>query len=182
MTTPSGTRAGGRAASGRQGGAAGRATLVVVLVGIWVMLWGDASVANLLSGLVVAAGLLVTFPMRQRATRQVTFRFFPAVRFAGHFVRKIVESNVLLAREILRRRSRIKTGIIAVPLEGCSEVLVAAIANLTSLTPGTMTVEVKRDPFVLYVHVLQLHDLERSRREIEQLRDMTLRAFGRDGR
>ena len=42
----------------------------------------------------------------------------------------MVESNVLLAREVLRPgHSRINTGVVRVPLAGCSDGLITLVAN-----------------------------------------------------
>ena len=55
----------------------------------------------------------------------------------------------------------IRTGVIAVPLPGCSDGLLTLVTNIIALTPGTMPLQVTQDPTVLYVHVLHLGDVER---------------------
>ena len=54
------------------------------------------------------------------------------------------------------------------------------ISNLLALSPGTMPIEMRWNPVVLYVHVLHLTDIEAVRREILHLTDLTVRAFGSD--
>ena len=113
-------------------------------------------------------GLRRRSPVRPRAI----------ARFIGHVLVQVVESNVVLSREVLARHSRINTGVVAVPLPVCSDELLTLIANTIALTPGTMPLQVDRNPTVLYVHVLQLTDIEVARREIQHLADLAYRAFG----
>lgn len=151
---------------------------VVYLVAIWLLLWGELSVANVLSGLAVAAILLVVFPMDRRITPRYVFRPIATARFLAYFLRQVVISNVVLSREVLSPRPRIHTGVVAAPVVGCSPGLLTFIANMTALTPGTMAVEVSLDPPTVYIHVLHLHDIDRVRRDIARLNELAVRAFG----
>jgi multisubunit Na+/H+ antiporter MnhE subunit len=93
----------------------------------------------------------------------------------------MIGSVLLLSREVLSRRSRFHTGVIAVPVVGCPGSLLAVIANLIALTPGTMTVRIDTDTPTLYVHVLIFRDIETVRVKIEQLNRHVVLAFaGKD--
>jgi multicomponent Na+:H+ antiporter subunit E len=154
--------------------------LVVWLTVLWVLLWGDLSVANVLGGLAVA--LLVVVVARDVSTAQTSgmrLRPLAALRFAGHFLVELVKANLVLAWEIVTPRNRIHTGIVAVELPGASDGLVTLVADAVTLTPGTLTVEVRREPVpVLYVHVLHLRAVEDVRADVHRLRDLAERAFG----
>jgi multicomponent Na+:H+ antiporter subunit E len=149
------------------------------LVVAWVALWGDSSAANVTSGVVVAFAVLTIFPLRL-ATRRGRFRPLWALRFFGYFVAKLVEANAVVAWEVVTPRNRINEGIVAVPVTGASDVLVSVVANVISLTPGTLTIEIRTDPHVLFVHVLHLHDIDAVRRDVTRLERYVLRAFGSD--
>lgn len=149
---------------------------VAFLLGVWVLLWGDLSAANVVSGLLVATLLLVVFP-RPRSTTGFVIRPIPTIRFLAFFARELVVSNLLLSREVVSPRSRMLTGVIAAPIYGCSDSLVGVIANLLALTPGTMTVEIETDPSVLYVHVLIFDDLDTVRAKITELNRLVVSAF-----
>ena len=90
-------------------------------------------------------------------------------RFVGHVLGQVLRSNVELTREVLSRESGITTGVVAVELPGCSDGLLTLITNVMALTPGTMPVEVRQHPTVLYVHVLHLGDVEEMRRQVRHL-------------
>lgn len=147
------------------------------LVAVWLLLWEEVSAANVLSGVAVAAGTLVLFPPRA-AKRQGTFRPIPALKFLVYFHIKLFQASAIVAWEIVTPRSRINQGIVAVPIRHVSDALTTLIANAISLTPGTLTIEVHRNPTVLYVHVLHLRDVEAIRRDVRQLELYAARAFG----
>lgn len=155
-----------------------RLLYALALVVIWVLAWGSPSPANVLGGLAVAALLMViapdTWPPRHRAR----IRPVAIARLAVYVVVKAIESNFVITREILARRSRIHTGVVAVPLPECSDGLITLVANLMALTPGTMPLEVTRGPTVMYIHVLRLDDVEATRAEIRHLATLAYRAFG----
>jgi multicomponent Na+:H+ antiporter subunit E len=153
-----------------------RAGFVAFLLAIWLLLWGEVSAANVLSGLLVAALLLVVFP-RAPGTTGFVVRPVPTVRFLAFFGREMVESVLLLSRAVLGRESRFHTGVIAVPVFGCRGLLLAVIANLVALTPGTMAVELREDPTTVYAHVLIFHDIETVRGKIQQLNRLVVLAF-----
>jgi multicomponent Na+:H+ antiporter subunit E len=146
------------------------------LVAVWLLLWGTVTAANILSGVAVAA-LVITVAGRRRAT-PVIVRPLAALRLAGHFAVHLVAATAYVAWEVVTPRNRIRTGIVAVPLHGCSDAVATLIADVISLTPGTLTVEVDPDPLTLYVHVLHLRDVERVRRDVRRIEVLAVRAFG----
>jgi multicomponent Na+:H+ antiporter subunit E len=141
-------------------------------------MWGRLSFANVASGVLVALALLALIPPGGSRPHYV-FRPVAVVRFVAYFLRQLVVANAALTREIVTPRDRIRTGVIAVPMEaGISDGLLVFLANVTALTPGTMPIEVQRDPPMFYVHVLHLHDVEAVRKEIRRMEHLVIRAFG----
>ena len=153
-----------------------RALRVVWLVVIWLALWSEVTVANVLSGLIVAVVVVGLFETWRGG--EFVFRPLRALKFLGYFLFKLVEASLVVARTVISPRDRIRSGIVAVPLTGCSDALATLIADAISLTPGTLTLEVRRDPLTLYVHVLHVDDVEEVRREVRTLEVLAVEAFG----
>ncbi len=151
--------------------------MVAWLLVVWLFLWEDVSFANVLAGLALGSLLVVLFPMRPRGIPGA-FRPVAAAHFVGFFAWKLVEASMIVAWEVVTPRNRIKEGIVAVPIRGVSETLTTLVANAISLTPGTLTLEVRHQPPVLYVHVLHLDDIEAVRRDVQYLEVLAIRAFG----
>lgn len=154
-----------------------RLPLVVWLVLVWLALWQQVSVANVLSGAGLAILLVTVFPFDPLA-REGTLRPVAALRFCVYFLWKLVQASAVVAWEVVTPRNRIHEGIVAVPIRGLSDLVTVAVANAITLTPGTITVEIDRSPPVLYVHVLHLHDLDAVRRDVRHLEALAIRAFG----
>ena len=57
-------------------------------------------------------------------------------------------------------KSALRPAIIAYPLTVKSDAEITLLANMITLTPGTLSIDVAEDRSVIYVHVLQLGDRE----------------------
>lgn len=153
-----------------------RVLLTAWLLVVWLALWGPVTTANVLGGLAVAVG--VQLVPRPRHDTRFAFRPVAALRFLLYFAWQLVTASIVVAVEVATPRNRINTGIVAVPLHGASDVLVTLVADAVTLTPGTLTLAVTRDPPTLYVHVLHLDDVEDVRRSIRRTEVLAVRAFG----
>jgi multicomponent Na+:H+ antiporter subunit E len=151
---------------------------MVWLVVLWQLLWRDVSFANIVGGLVVAAVVTVVRPGQERLAAGHTVRPLRLLIFLGYFAWLLVVSNLVVAREIVTRRDYIRSGIVAVPLAGSSELVTTVLADAITLTPGTLSLEVRHDPPMLYVHVLHVRDVEGVRHDILRLQRLVLRAIG----
>ena len=149
---------------------------LLLLVTVWVALWSDVSVANVISGVAVALAIILLFGTRRSG--QIIIRPLRALQFAGYFAYKLVEATVVVAQTVIMPRDRIRTGIVSVELQGCSDAVVTIIADAITHTPGTLTLEVRREPLTLVIHVLQLRDVEQVRRDVRKLEVLAVRAFG----
>ena len=152
--------------------------LAAVLIALWVLLWGDLSVANVVSGAVVVALVVLAIPDVGLGFTRPTIRPLWALRFAARVLIGLGGAVLVVGIEVLAPRPRINTGIVAVPLPHCSDTLLTLVANVLGLAPGTMPIEVTRDPAVIYLHVLHLHDVEAVRADVNRLAELAVRAFG----
>ncbi|HWG97750.1 MAG TPA: Na+/H+ antiporter subunit E [Pilimelia sp.] len=98
------------------------------------------------------------------------------LRFAGYFGGRLVVANLVVAREILTPGSGLAPGIVDLPLRCRTPVETALLANLISLTPGTLTVAITGDPPTLYVHGMHAADPALFRRQLQEMEDRLLAA------
>ena len=158
----------------------GRAVIAAWLVVMWVLLWGEVNLANVLGGLVLAVLLVVVFPPGATNDDPMIIRPLPALSFLLWFLWALIATNVAVAREVLlpASRSDIRTAVVATPLRTRSGRLATIIANAITLTPGTLTVDARGRPAVLYVHVLSFTDAPSVIEEVADLERRVVRAFG----
>jgi multicomponent Na+:H+ antiporter subunit E len=93
--------------------------------------------------------------------RQMRHRVHPVglVIFAARLLWALVVSSVQVAvAVVLPTPARTRTEIVEVPLSSDSEFVAAVMANAITLTPGTMTVDVRDSPMRLDVHVFGFSD------------------------
>jgi multicomponent Na+:H+ antiporter subunit E len=59
--------------------------------------------------------------------------------------------------------------VVAIPLDAKSDIEITLLANLITLTPGTLSLDVSSDRSVLYIHVMYVDndDLDEVRRKIK---------------
>ena len=137
------------------------------LVFAWLAVTGEVTVANLLEGAVLA-GLLVLL-LRVPVRRRVRLERVPkALGLLGYFLKEILLSNAAVARILLSPVSSLSPGIVAVPLDLKSDAGITVLANLVTLTPGTLSLDVSSDRRTLYVHALHVEDPDAFRREVKE--------------
>jgi multicomponent Na+:H+ antiporter subunit E len=152
-----------------------RVVVATWLTVVWVLLWGEVTAANVIAGAVIGAALVVLFPPERSFA--VAVRPVAITRFLVVLTWRLIAASAIVAYEVITPRDRITEGIVAVPIRGASDLVITIVANATSLTPGTLTIEVL-DRDTLYVHVLHLRDIETVRRSILRLEELAIEAFG----
>jgi multicomponent Na+:H+ antiporter subunit E len=158
-----------------------RVLVVAGLVVVWVLGWGEVSLANVASGIVVAVVALVVFPLDDLpGSGRPRLRLLPLARLVAFFLWELVVSNVGMARDLLGARGRIRTGVIAYRLRVESDPLLTSLANVTALTPGAMPIEVVKGPCTIYVHVTRMHERDRTVRNLARYEELFVQSFGSD--
>lgn len=122
---------------------------------LWVLLWGDLSFANVLSGAVLGALVAVALPLPPVGTA-TTVRLGPLARLAGRFVADLVVASFQVAWQAVVPGPTPHGGLVTVPLRSTSELFVATTAGLSSMVPGTVVVDLDRERGTLRLHVLDL--------------------------
>lgn len=138
--------------------------IVAALAAIWAAATGTLTLPNLLLGAVVAGLAMLLLRDRYR---------FPALRrlgriaaLAGLFLYELAASAVRVAILVFSPRTKLAPAIVAIPLRLTSDFEIVLLANLITLTPGTLTVDVSDDRRFLYVHAIDCRDREALIRSI----------------
>lgn len=134
----------------------------------WAAVSGSASPHNLLLGFVLGALALTVVRGSFRGQRHVPVRPFPALLLALLFLKELALSAWTVALAVLRPRLDIKPGIFAFPLTVDRDFEITLLANLITLTPGTLSVDVSEDGRTLYVHALDCSNPQAARKAIAE--------------
>lgn len=156
-----------------------RVVPAILLALVWLGLWPGLTPVTVLGA--TAAGVVVALialrvPPTEPGRRWL--RPVAALHYALRFLYDLTVASLAVAWETLTMRPRGRPGIVAVPLKAGSPGLITLVGNTVSLTPGSVTVDVREDPPTLYVHLLQLEDADEARRHIAGLEELAVAAFG----
>ena len=151
-----------------------RPFLALTVFLLWVVITNAASL-----GLIVLGGLLaVTVP-------QLTVAFWPApprfilswrvLRFLAVFLGDIISANWRVARQVIGPACRLSPAFVEVPLDLRDPFVVTLLASVVSLTPGTVSIDVDQQRWVLRIHALDAPDPQALVHEIKERYERPLR-------
>lgn len=146
----------------------------IALFVLWIAMMGEVSVANVASGLVVVA--LVNWLFVHNHSRYV-LRPLGAARLTFSVLKSLVTSSwqVVLA-VLLPNAQRTATSVQHVQLKHGSAFIGAIVANAITLTPGTMSLEIRAEDLTLSVHVLGEVNEAKFQADVLALEDMVANA------
>ncbi len=144
-----------------------RAMLLLALV--WVVLWGNYSLVDLLVGLVVAWLVTVTFPL-------------PPIHYHGRphplgllklsvtVLRDLAVASWRLTISSFARVIDFHPAVIRVKLRSTHDLYQVETAELISIVPGSIVIDARRSTRMLYLHLVDV-DLNEG---VEQAREAAL--------
>jgi multicomponent Na+:H+ antiporter subunit E len=137
---------------------------VLILTVLWVALQGSLSVGNLLLGVLFGGAIMrLSRPLLKRAPGEdrpsdgpprPLRRAWRGLVLLLVFLRELVVSALQVAWYVVRPTLRIRPAIIEYPLDVRTPREITLLANLISLTPGTLSLDVSPDRSCLYVHAI----------------------------
>ncbi|MGC5627604.1 Na+/H+ antiporter subunit E [Georgenia sp. Z1344] len=155
--------------------------LVVWLTVVWVLLWGDLSVGNVVAGFALGMFVTILMPM-PRATGRTTVRPLAVVVLVAVFVKEVLRASWQIV--VLTVRGRAPRGaVIRVQLRSHSDLILTATGGMCSLVPGSLVVEAMRLSGMLYMHILDVDisgGLEQAHIDVLAQEERLLRAFATD--
>lgn len=98
------------------------------------------------------------------------FKKIPKVAsFFLFFMKELVVASLKVAYDIITPHYFMKPAVMAFPLEAKTDMEITILANLITLTPGTLSIDVSDDKKILYVHAIYIKDgdLEGLKNEIK---------------
>jgi multicomponent Na+:H+ antiporter subunit E len=137
-----------------------RFLLNIMLTLVWVALTGSFSYINLFIGFIISFFVLWVISRGSSDNRYFTLAF-KIIRFFFYFLYEMLKANLQVAYEVMTWNLHMKPGIVKLELEAKTDIEITLLANLISLTPGTLVIDVSDDKKVMYVHGMYLQDREK---------------------
>jgi len=137
-----------------------------VLALVWAMAIGPFTPTNFAIGFVIAY-----FTLRLCIPKEMRGSYYHKVgrtaRFSFFVLVELVIANLKMAYYTMSPLRKLKPGVLAVPLEELSDTELTILANLITLTPGTLSLDVAADRSILFIHFMHVENPDEMRREIK---------------
>ena len=137
----------------------------ILLAIAWGGVTGSFQPVNLAFGFVLGA-LALSIIQEQVGSVGYISRMYRIALLLGSFVYELMQSATRVAILVLKPNMNLKPGILAYPLKVDRDLEITVLANLITLTPGTLSVDVSEDRKTLYIHALDCSDPDEIRQSI----------------
>ena len=143
-----------------------RYILLLLFVGVWLAVSGSVTPANILFGVIVSA--LALGLIRHQIPEGGRHRLRPVrvLSLLMLFFKELALSAWKVAVMVTRPKLDVQPGIFAYPLRLTTDFEITLLANLITLTPGTLSVDVSEDKTTLYVHAIDCSNIEAAKNDI----------------
>ncbi len=140
--------------------------LQLLFVAVWLAVSGSITPANLILAVLVSTLALGLVRHELRHGGRYRLRPLRLLSLLILFARELALSAWKVAVVVTRRRIEVQPGIFAYPLTVKTDFQITLLANLISLTPGTLSIEVSPDRKTLYVHAMDCSNIEATKNDI----------------
>jgi multicomponent Na+:H+ antiporter subunit E len=154
--------------------------LVIGLVVLWMVLWGQVTWLSFLTGVVVAIVVIRVFylpPVELSGRINVWY----TIVFLAHFFLDVAVASFTVAFQALNPRPIPHSSVIGIQLRTRSDLIMTLDAIAMSLVPGSLVVEADRERSILYLHTFATRttdDVELMRAKVLVVEARIVRAIG----
>ena len=140
--------------------------LNVILALVWMFLSHSYNPVSFISGYLL--GILILLGFRKFFdTRFYLTNVWSVIKLFFLFIKELIMANVSVLKVVLQPTLKMKPGIFAFETVLTKPWEITLLANLITLTPGTLVIEVSEDNKTLYIHAMNIDDVEAEREGIK---------------
>jgi len=142
----------------------------ILLFIMWMILTVNSELANILIGIGLSFSVALLYTkMFTHSKMEIINPYYFGV-YILILVKNLVISNLQIAKRILSPDMRLNPAIVEIKTELKSDWKKLLLANSITLTPGTLTLDIKDD--MLYIHVIECRDINEKQnitKEFEEI-------------
>jgi len=158
-----------------------RAWVLCWLILVWMLLWGNISPANVLSGLAIALVITVLLPL---PPVPIEGRLHPVslMRLVVKVAYYLVLSSLQVAWLAIRPGPPPTTAVLRAHLALKSDLVLALAVNVINLIPGSIVLEIDQTRRMIYVHVIDVgseRSVNRFYHQIAEVERLMIASFER---
>lgn len=130
-----------------------------ILALIWVALTGKFLIGNFVFGVILSYGIM-WFMYRSEDDQRYFKKIPQTISFFFYFLYELWKANLLVAYDVVTPKFHMRPGIVAIPLSAKTDLEITLLANVITMTPGTLALDVSDDNKYLFVHSMYIKSKE----------------------
>jgi multicomponent Na+:H+ antiporter subunit E len=134
---------------------------------LWTLLTGKVTLWNMVIGYFLGYfSLMLLNPVSgtQATYFKKTLQF---IRFSLFFTKELIACSYRVAVDVIKPLPHMRPGVIGIPLDCETDLEITMLANVITLTPGTLSLDVSEDRKTLYIHAMYVINADDLRKEIK---------------
>lgn len=143
--------------------------LNIVLALIWAFITGTFNLVNVTIGFVLGYLVILVASPALDESRYVK-KVWLTIGLLLFFFKELFVSSVRVAIDVVKPSFKMQSGIVGIPLDAETDLEKTLLANMISLTPGTLSIDISKDGKTLYIHAMYIDDgdVDAVRKEIKE--------------
>ncbi len=149
---------------------------------VWILLWGNISAANILSGLAIALVITVLLPLPPVPV-QGKVHLVSLLNLIVRVSWYLVVSSTQIAWLAIRPGPPPINAVLRAQLSIKSDLVLALAVNIITLIPGSIVLEIDQRRRLIYAHVIDVgsqRSVENFYAQINRVEQLLIKAFERD--
>jgi multicomponent Na+:H+ antiporter subunit E len=133
--------------------------LNVVLAFLWMFIKVSYDPISFIKGYIF--GLLVIFILRRYFhSRFYLLRLWSFIKLIFIFIKELILSNIAIVKVVLKPKLDMRPAIFAMDTELTKDWQITLLSSLITLTPGTLVIDVSEDNKTLFIHAMNIGEVE----------------------
>ncbi len=128
---------------------------------VWMFMSSSLTVTTFVIGYIIGL-LLIVLARRFFPGRLYIVRLWAVIKLVLIFNRELILSNISVLLLVIRPKLNIHPMIFALPTELERDWEITLLSSLITLTPGTMVLNVSDDQNTLYIHAIDVDDVDEA--------------------
>jgi multicomponent Na+:H+ antiporter subunit E len=126
---------------------------------VWMFMSTSFTASTFIIGFLIGL-LLIIMTRRFFSDRLYIWRLWAAFKLALLFFKELTLSNISVLQVVLRPKMDIQPMIFALPTDLEHDWEITLLSSLITLTPGTIVLNVSDDQKTLYIHAIDVDDVD----------------------
>lgn len=138
----------------------------ITLAFIWCMMHNNFHLATFIVGYLLAWTSTTMFKVIS-AYKPYRMNVWEGIKLLFVFLKEMIIANLQIAYIIITPSMNIRPGLIEYPLDIRNDGAIVLLANMISLTPGTLSVDISPDRKFIYVHAMVMETPDQLKSQIK---------------